>query len=122
MSFWTTSFGVDRSGGAMAKEHRTIGVRCAPNPQQEKKSPPKLTIYQHVSTRKPSDRHRATWAAAPTPIEAARNRPTLPQPICQQSSECSARKGMARRSHIHAQSLEASNIRCRKVIQAELQI
>jgi hypothetical protein len=35
---------------------------------------------------------------------------------------CSARRGVDRRSHILAQSLKASNIRCRNAIRAQLQI
>ena len=56
-----------------------------------------------------SDRSGAHW-------------PTLPATDLPAIARCSARRGVSRRSHILAQSLEASNIRCRNAIRAQLQI
>jgi hypothetical protein len=48
--------------------------------------------------------------------------PTLPATDLPATVRCSARRGVDRRSHILAQSLKASNIRCRNAIRAQLQI
>jgi hypothetical protein len=66
---------------------RTLGARSAPGSHQQKTIRTNTTIYQHVSTTLPPDRRRPAWAAARTPIEAARTGRHSPRPICQQSSD-----------------------------------
>lgn len=102
---------------------RAIGVRCPANPAQKKVLFTNSVIFQQISITRLGGLPPSEMGAARLPIGAAADwltNPTADLPeIVRRSSFA---RGMARRSHVRTRLPDASNIRCRNVIRAILQI